>query len=59
MCYPRPLQAHVPILVGGSGERRTLRLVARYADACNLFGELPTIRHKVGVLRRHCEELGP
>ena len=38
-CYPRPLQEHVPILVGGSGERRTLRLVARYADACNLFGD--------------------
>ena len=37
-CYPRPLQEHVPILVGGSGERRTLRLVARHADACNLFG---------------------
>ena len=35
ICYPRPLQDHVPILVGGSGERRTLRLVARYADACN------------------------
>src|SRR5262249_29472673 len=42
MCSPRPLQEHLPILVGGSGERRTLRLVARYADACNLFGEAPT-----------------
>ena len=39
ICYPRPLQEHVPILVGGSGERRTLRLVAQYADACNLFGD--------------------
>jgi alkanesulfonate monooxygenase SsuD/methylene tetrahydromethanopterin reductase-like flavin-dependent oxidoreductase (luciferase family) len=57
MCYPRPLQEHVPILVGGGGERRTLRLVARYADACNLFGEVPTIRHKIGVLHRHCAEL--
>ena len=38
-CYPRPLQEHIPILVGGSGERRTLRLVARHADACNLFGD--------------------
>jgi F420-dependent oxidoreductase-like protein len=57
MCYPRPLQEHVPILVGGSGERRTLRLVARYADACNLFGEAPTVGHKVAVLRRHCAEL--
>jgi alkanesulfonate monooxygenase SsuD/methylene tetrahydromethanopterin reductase-like flavin-dependent oxidoreductase (luciferase family) len=57
MCYPRPLQEHVPILIGGSGERRTLRLVARYADACNVFGEPPTVRRKVAVLHRHCEEL--
>ena len=47
ICYPRPLQERIPILVGGSGERRTLRLVARYADACNLFGEPPTVRRKV------------
>jgi F420-dependent oxidoreductase-like protein len=53
-CYPRPLQAHVPILVGGSGERRTLRLVARYADACNLFGDPDTVARKVAVLHRHC-----
>jgi F420-dependent oxidoreductase-like protein len=57
MCYPRPLQEHVPVLVGGSGERRTLGLVARYADACNLFGEAPTVRHKVAVLQRHCQEV--
>ena len=43
-CYPRPLQEHVPILVGGSGERRTLRLVARHADACNLFGDPAVVR---------------
>ena len=54
-CYPRPLQEHVPILVGGSGERRTLRLVARHADACNLFGDPPTVARKVDVLRRHCD----
>jgi F420-dependent oxidoreductase-like protein len=57
MCYPRPLQERIPILVGGSGEQRTLRLVARYADACNLFGEPSTVRHKVEVLRRHCDEV--
>src|ERR671922_1459225 len=60
-CYPRPLQERVPIVVGGSGERRTLRLVARHADACNLFGEPDTVRHKVAVLRDHCttEERDP
>ena len=53
-CYPRPLQERVPILVGGSGERRTLRLVARYADACNLFGEPDEVARKVAVLHEHC-----
>jgi F420-dependent oxidoreductase-like protein len=57
VCYPRPLQERVPILVGGSGERKTLRLVAQYADACNLFGEPHTIRHKIKVLHRHCADL--
>ncbi len=56
---PRPLRAAgIPILVGGSGERRTLALVAKYADACNLFGDLPTMRHKLEVLERHCEAVG-
>jgi F420-dependent oxidoreductase-like protein len=57
ICYPRPLQERIPILVGGSGERRTLRLVARYADACNLFGDAATVRHKIDVLRHHCADL--
>ncbi len=57
-CYPRPLQDPLPMLVGGSGERRTLRLAARYAQACNLFGRPDTIRHKVEVLKRHCVEVG-
>jgi F420-dependent oxidoreductase-like protein len=58
LCYPRPLRAKVPILVGGSGERRTLRLVARYADACNLMGDAATVTAKLGVLRRHCADAG-
>lgn len=58
MCYPRPLQAHVPIWVGGSGERKTLRLVAELADACNLFGDPDVVRRKVDVLHRHCEDVG-
>jgi F420-dependent oxidoreductase-like protein len=57
-CYPRPLQERIPILVGGGGERRTLRLVARHADACNLFGDAATVRHKLGVLRAWCETEG-
>jgi len=56
---PRPVRpGGIPILVGGSGERRTLRLVAKYADACNLFGDLATIRHKLEVLERHCQDVG-
>jgi F420-dependent oxidoreductase-like protein len=55
---PQPLQRpHPPILIGGSGERKTLRLVAQYADACNLFGTADVGR-KLDVLRSHCERLG-
>ena len=51
---------HPPVMIGGMGEKRTLRLVAQYADACNLFiyGGADLIRHKLDVLRRHCEEVG-
>jgi F420-dependent oxidoreductase-like protein len=56
---PRPVRPQgIPILVGGGGERRTLALVAKYADACNLFGDLATVRHKLDVLERHCEAVG-
>jgi F420-dependent oxidoreductase-like protein len=57
-CYPRPLQERIPILVGGSGERRTLWLVARHADACNLFGDPANVRRKVAVLHEHCAAEG-
>lgn len=49
---------HPPLLIGGSGERKTLRLVARYADACNLFGDPATVKHKLEVLRQHCSAEG-
>jgi F420-dependent oxidoreductase-like protein len=56
---PPPVQQSGPsILVGGGGEKRTLRLVAQYADMCNLFGDAATITHKVDVLHRHCEAVG-
>lgn len=48
----------VPIMIGGGGERKTLRLVAQYADACNVFGGPERIAHKFAVLREHCERLG-
>jgi alkanesulfonate monooxygenase SsuD/methylene tetrahydromethanopterin reductase-like flavin-dependent oxidoreductase (luciferase family) len=56
-CYPRPAHA-VDILVGGSGERRTLRVVAEQADGCNLPAEEGRLPHRLEVLRRHCRELG-
>ena len=58
ICYPRPLQERVPILVGGGGERRTLRLVARHADACNVMGEPDVVRRKLSALAEHCAAVG-
>jgi F420-dependent oxidoreductase-like protein len=57
--FPRPIRAGgIPILVGGGGERRLLKLVATYADAWNFFGDVPTIRHKIDVIERHCATIG-
>ena len=55
--YARARERHARLLIGGGGERRTLRLVARYADACNLF-EREDVAHKLAVLREHCEAEG-
>lgn len=58
---PQPIsRPHPPILVGGGGERKTLRLAARYAQACNLFwgGGMPALRHKLDILKRHCDDVG-
>ncbi len=55
---PRPIRGDIPILVGGSGERKTLRLVAQHADACNIFGDPERVRHLMGVLDAHCEDVG-
>jgi len=58
LCSPRPLR-RLPVLIGGQGERKTLRLVARYGDACNLFATSPDlVRGKLEVLRRHCDDVG-
>ncbi|NEW29788.1 LLM class F420-dependent oxidoreductase [Nocardia cyriacigeorgica] len=58
LCSPQPL--HRPtVLIGGGGERKTLRLVAQYGDACNLFATSPAeVEHKLDVLRRHCDDVG-
>src|SRR5438552_5494335 len=49
---------HIPILIGGGGEKVTLKLVAQYGDACNVSGDLKTLEHKLAVLRQHCESVG-
>ncbi|HYM49131.1 MAG TPA: LLM class F420-dependent oxidoreductase [Candidatus Limnocylindrales bacterium] len=56
---PRPVQpGGPPIMIGGGGEKRTLKLVAQYADICNIFGDPATVRHKMEVLAQHCQAVG-
>jgi len=55
---PLPIQRHLPIMIGGSGERKTLRTVAKFADQWNAMGSIEKLRHKDGVLRAHCEAVG-
>jgi alkanesulfonate monooxygenase len=59
LCSPQPLsRPHPPILIAGGGEKKTLRLVAQYADACNLYGPPETVRAKLAILKQHCSALG-
>ncbi len=56
-CYPRPVH-DVTVIVGGGGERRTLRIAAELGDACNVASDVETLDRKIAVLRRHCAEVG-
>lgn len=51
-------QPHIPLLIGGSGEQVTLKLVAQYGDACNIVGEVPTLKRKFAILKHHWETVG-
>ena len=55
---PKPVRGDIPIVIGGSGERKTLRMVAQYGDGCNFFGDPGRAEHLLGVLRGHCDRLG-
>jgi alkanesulfonate monooxygenase SsuD/methylene tetrahydromethanopterin reductase-like flavin-dependent oxidoreductase (luciferase family) len=55
---PAPVQPHLPIMIGGSGEKKTLRTVARYADMWNAMGTTELMAHKIDVLREHCAAVG-
>ncbi len=58
-CSPKPIQKpHPPIMIGGAGERITLKTVAKYADACNFFGSVETVEKKLQILREHCRSVG-
>ncbi len=55
---PLPVQRHLPIMIGGGGEKKTLRTVAKYADIWNVFGDPETVARKDGILREHCADVG-
>jgi F420-dependent oxidoreductase-like protein len=59
LCVPQPLsRPRPPILIAGGGEKKTLRLVAQYADGCNVYGPVETVRAKLAILKEHCSALG-
>ncbi len=58
LCLPGPVQAHLPILIGGSGEQKTLRTVARHADAWNMGGTVEAVARKAAILEEHCAAVG-
>jgi alkanesulfonate monooxygenase SsuD/methylene tetrahydromethanopterin reductase-like flavin-dependent oxidoreductase (luciferase family) len=55
---PAPVQERLPLLIGGGGEKKTLRIVARYADACNVGGGFDNVKRKDEILRQHCADVG-
>lgn len=56
--WPKPVQSPLPLLIGGGGEKMTLRITAKYADEWNVWGNVDTLKHKMSVLDRHCETVG-
>jgi F420-dependent oxidoreductase-like protein len=57
-CEPKPVQERLPLLIGGGGEKRTLRIAAKFADEWNVWGTPEIVAHKSGVLEQHCEGVG-
>jgi alkanesulfonate monooxygenase SsuD/methylene tetrahydromethanopterin reductase-like flavin-dependent oxidoreductase (luciferase family) len=58
-CNPKPVQKpSPPIMIGGAGERQTLRIVAKYGDACNIVGSVETVKRKLSILKEHCKSIG-